>query len=146
MKKLELLLNEKTILFRDDISTWQEAIREASKPLLEAKSIEEKYVLAMIDAVETYGPYMVLKDYFALMHARSECGVNETAMSMLILKDAIMFKDKAVKIFLVLAAKNNSEHLNALSCITQLFLDEDTYNKFLKSSKNEILEILKGGK
>lgn len=56
MKKLELLLNEKTILFRDDISTWQEAIREASKPLLEAGSIEENYVLAMIDAVETYGP------------------------------------------------------------------------------------------
>lgn len=50
--------------------------------------------------------HMVLhgfKRLFALMHARAGCGVNETAMSMLILKNTIMLKDKAVKIFFGLA-------------------------------------------
>lgn len=88
--------------------------------------------------------HMVLRDYFALMHARPENGVNKTAMSMLILNEPVTMKDQKIKIFLILAAKDNNSHIEALSMITELFSNDQMFNKFLSSNKEEILKIIEG--
>ncbi len=71
---LKDLLTADRIQFTDDKLDWREAIRLASAPLIEDGSITQNYVRAMIDSIETTGPYIVLTPGVALPHARPSEG------------------------------------------------------------------------
>src|SRR5699024_1763543 len=122
---------------------WVDAITIASQPLLKKGVIEEEYIQKMVDSVNDNGPYIVLKDYFALLHARAGDGVNEMGMSLLTLDTSVDLKGNPVKIFLVLAAVDSSSHLDALSEISELLMNEDNYQMFLNGSLDEIYQLIK---
>lgn len=129
------------------VNEWEEAIKLAAKPLLEKKIIETVYIDNMIQSVLDNGPYIVLKDYFALPHAKAGDGVNEVGMSLLALEDPIDLKENPVKIFLVLAAVDSSTHLEALSELSELLMDDEVYDIFLSGDNQAIYkELIKGGK
>ena len=64
------LITQKRIQCIERVSDWREAIRTASAPLLEDGSIQESYVDAMVESVETVGPYIVLAPELPFPHAR----------------------------------------------------------------------------
>ncbi|MDN6290550.1 MAG: PTS sugar transporter subunit IIA [Tetragenococcus koreensis] len=129
------------------VNDWEEAIKLAAKPLLEKKIIETVYIDNMIQSVKDNGPYIVLKDYFALPHAKAGEGVNEVGMSLLTLEDPVDLEGNPVKIFLVLAAVDSSTHLEALSELSELLMDDDVYDIFLSGDNQAIYnELIKGGK
>lgn len=140
--KLKELLKEKNIIHLNYVDNWEKAVEIASEPLIKDGSIEKSYVDKMKESVIKNGTYMVLTDYFALMHARPEDGVNKMSMSLLTLNKPVNMEGKEVKIFLVLAAKDNSSHIEALSNITELLMDEDKFDIFLNGEKEEILELI----
>lgn len=144
-KKLKELLGEDNIIVLDSVDSWQEAVEIASKPLTDKNIIERRYEKAMIDAVEKYGPYMVLSDGFALMHSRPEEGVNELGMSMLVLKNSVNLKGEPIRVFIVLAAVDSQSHLEGLADIASLIGDDKIFKKILKSDKKEIFELIKKG-
>ena len=74
---LKQYLSEETMQHKTSVDNWEEAIAMAARPLLNKGVIDDSYVEAMIDSVEKNGPYIVLKDYFALPHAQAGTGVNE---------------------------------------------------------------------
>lgn len=129
------------------VNEWEEAIKLAAKPLLKKKIIETVYIDNMIQSVLDNGPYIVLKDYFALPHAKAGEGVNEVGMSLLTLEDPVDLEGNPVKIFLVLAAVDSSTHLEALSELSELLMDDDVYDIFLSGDNQAIYnELIKGGK
>ena len=77
----ELLDNAQVV---ERVEDWQSALRLAAQPLLLKGSISEDYVSAMMDSVIQNGPYMVIGDEFALMHARPGEGVKQIGVSLLI--------------------------------------------------------------
>jgi len=123
MINLKKLLPEDHIETTNQILTWQEAVQLASQPQLNEKAIDQQYVTNMIHSVEENGPYMVLADYFALMHARPGEGVFHQGMSLLVTKNEIDLAGKPVRIFLVLAAKDSQSHLESLQEIMEVFMD-----------------------
>lgn len=123
MINLKKLLLEDHIETTNQILTWQEAVQLASQPQLNEKAIDQQYVTNMIHSVEENGPYMVLADYFALMHARPGEGVFHQGMSLLVTKNEIDLAGKPVRIFLVLAAKDSQSHLESLQEIMEVFMD-----------------------
>ncbi|PGL72596.1 PTS sugar transporter subunit IIA [Bacillus sp. AFS055030] len=125
----------------DKVVDWKTAVEIASQPLLKDHLITEQYVQNMIQSVEDNGPYMVLADYFALMHARPGEGVNEQSMSMLVTKEPVDLEGKKVKIFFVLAAEDNNSHLASLSHIMEIFLDTDKYQIVLSGDKEAIIQL-----
>lgn len=128
------------------VNEWEEAIKLAAKPLLEKKIIETVYIDNMIQSVKDNGPYIVLKDYFALPHAKAGEGVNEVGMSLLTLEDPVDLEGNPVKIFLVLAAVDSSTHLEALSELSELLMDDEVYDIFLSGDNQAIYnELIKGG-
>lgn len=145
MDNLKEYLNNETIQCNMSVENWEDAVMLGSKPLIEKKHIDASYVNAMINSVEKYGPYMVLADNFALMHARPEDGVNKTSMSLLVSKDILDMKGKPVKVFLILAASDNKSHINALSEVTELLSDDKNFKVFMEGNKKEILNLIKGG-
>lgn len=143
MQTLTDLLVEKNIRISNKQLTWREAIREASKPLLENNSIDDAYVDAMIETVEKIGPYIVLAPKVAVPHARPERGVNKLGISLLKLNKEVDFNtdeeedpDRLVKLIFVLAAVDGEAHLKALMQLSRI-LDEEKYIDQLINLNNE---------
>lgn len=141
MNDLQELLPESHIKVIEHIDNWKQAVEIASEPLLKNKLITSKYIKNMILSVEKNGPYMVLTDYFALMHAKPGEGVNVQSMSLLVTKNKVDLEGKPVKIFLVLAAKDNQSHLESLQDIMAIFMDDDKYQVILNGEKEDIINL-----
>ncbi|WAA13149.1 PTS sugar transporter subunit IIA [Fervidibacillus halotolerans] len=128
------------------VKNWEEAIKIASRPLLKKGVIEKKYIDNMIKNVYTNGPYIVLNDYFALPHAQPGIGVNKSGMALLTLTEPVDLLGHPVKVFLVLAAYDSSSHLQALSEITKLMMEQENFDVILNGNTDEIYQLLlKGG-
>lgn len=135
------LLTEQNIQVIDNASDWQMAVKKASEPLIKAKKITDRYVQSMITSVKENGPYMVLSDYFALMHARPGDGVNQVGMSLLVSKQPIDLAGKPVKIFFIMAAVDNNSHLESLQKIMTIFMDDQSYKTVLDGNKKQIVNL-----
>ncbi|MDT2596933.1 PTS sugar transporter subunit IIA [Enterococcus dongliensis] len=142
---MSTILPKNQIQVIETLNNWREAVKLASEPLLKQKLITQDYIQAMIDSVEEYGPYMVIADYFALLHARPGEGVNQQSMSLLVVKEPIDMKAKPVKIFLVLAAKDNQSHLDSLQSIMDVFMDTQKYETILEGNKDKITRLFNEG-
>lgn len=144
MKIIGELLPKSRMQHIEYASDWEEAVRIASRPLLEEGVIEENYVDAMIESVHQNGPYIVLKDFFALPHAQAGNGVNEMGMALLTLDEPVDLKGNPVKIFMVLAAVDSNSHLEALAELSNLLMDDEIYEVFISGDLEQINEIIKG--
>ena len=140
------LIIKDTIQLLNEVTDWEEAIRLASKPLLEGHYIKEDYVTAMIDNIKKFGPYVVMSPQVAIPHARPECGVNRVGMSLLLLKRGVAFStdgEERVQIIIILAAVDNETHLQALAQLSTLLMEEEDVAHIINStSKAEILDII----
>ncbi|KGX91228.1 BglG family transcription antiterminator [Pontibacillus marinus] len=143
---LDELLTSETILFRDSMNSWEEAIRTASEPLLEQGKIQENYIEAMINNVHELGPYIVIAPQIAIPHARPEEGVEQLGMSLLRVNDPVAFSDQEkhnANLVIVLAAIDNETHLKALSQLTTMLSEEDNIGKLVKAQNSEeVIELI----
>lgn len=138
---IQNMLTKDHIQVVDRMSNWQEAVDLASQPLLDKELITQTYVDNMKKSVVDNGPYMVLTDYFALMHAKAGEGVKTQSMSLLVTKEEVSLEGKPVKIFLVLAAENNESHLESLQSIMSVFMDETKYQTIISGNKEAINKL-----
>lgn len=144
---LKELINENLIILNVEASDWEDAIRKSAQPLVNEKKIKETYVDDIVVGVKENGPYIVLTEHVALPHARPESGAIETAVGIATLKDPVEFGNEAndpVKYLFTLSAKDNSQHIAALSDLAMLFEDEKFF-KLLDSTEDakEIIEYIK---
>ena len=131
--------------FIGEVSSWEESIKIAAEPLLEKKFIKETYIQSMIDNVHEYGAYIVLVPGIAMPHAKDEDSVNKTGMSFLKLEKPVEYpEEKEVKIIFVLAAKDNSEHLELIADLSSILADEEVLTKFKNvENEKELIELIK---
>lgn len=142
---LQELLPASRIKHIQSAKNWGEAIWIASRPLLFEGSIQKSYVERMVQSVKDHGPYIVLADFFALPHAAPGEDVREVAMSLLVLDEAVDLEGNPVKIFLVLAAVDNHSHLEALSEISELLMEEENFQTFLSGDARQIRSLIEKG-
>ena len=140
---LNELITKDRIKVVDSIGDWKEAIALASAPLLKENIFGDDYVNAMINAVEEFGPYIVLADEFALPHASNQGNVNKIAISVLVSKEAVDMKGKPVKVFMVLATVDNESHLKALAALSDI-IGEDDKLALIKEGDVEVIYNLLG--
>ncbi|MBA4543094.1 MULTISPECIES: PTS sugar transporter subunit IIA [Thermoactinomyces] len=142
---LHHLITRETIVLKDFVSNWKEAIKSAAEPLLKLGLIREEYVSAMIEIIEKLGPYVVLTPHVAIAHARPEAGVNRLSMSLLRLKESVFFgMGKEVHLVIVLAAEDNQLHLKALAELASLLREEENVDKIIHAENpDEILTIIR---
>lgn len=139
------MLPEDQIAVVEKVKDWREAVDLASQPLLKKNLITNVYVENMKQSVLDNGPYMVLTDYFALMHAKAGEGVNEQSMSLLVTKEEVSMEGKLVKIFLVLAAEDSEKHLESLQQIMAIFMDDDNYQTIINGDLEKIKQLFNKG-
>lgn len=146
---LSELLTTDTIQFTDEDLQWQDAITQASQPLVQTKKVQQKYVDAMITNVEELGTYIHIGKGLAIPHARPENGVNQLGMSFLRTKTPVWLLGQEahkIDVFICLAAIDSEAHLKALAQLTRILGDDELLNAIKNAETAEqVIEIIKKG-
>lgn len=139
-------LNKQTVqVVNGDGIDWQAAIRLAAKPLLDNGTIEKEYVQDVIKVVEQEGPYINIGPYIALAHSRPSKSVKKVGLSLLKTNReiALVNKDHPIKLWFVLAATDNTSHLEVIKQLLKVLMNRETVKKILATTTvEEILNIL----
>ena len=137
------LLPPERIVLNKSISNWKEAVISAADPLLNQGYIQESYITKMIQNITEKGPYIVISEHFALPHANPEDGVMKTGMSMLHLTEPVDLFGKPASVIIILASRDNEQHLKALSQLTKLFSVKANKEKMIQTTnKSEIKKLI----
>ncbi|MBB6449934.1 transcriptional antiterminator/mannitol/fructose-specific phosphotransferase system IIA component (Ntr-type) [Geomicrobium halophilum] len=126
------------ITLRDDVESWEEAIRISAQPLIESGNITKGYIEAMVN--HQHDPYIVIGPNIAIPHAPPEEGVNEVGMSLLRLKEKVQFtSEHGIHLIIIIAAVDKKQHINALMQLMKLASVEHDRNKLIHA--NSIKEV-----
>lgn len=142
---LENFLNKSTINILENVKDWKDSINIVSKPLIENKIIEKRYVDAIFKTHEDLGPYYVLAPGIAMPHARPEQGSNGMGLSLLIVKNGVSFnslENDPVYIIVMLAAKDSDSHIELISSLSDLLDNEQDINVLKNGSLEEIIKVI----
>ena len=140
-------LTEELITFGKGYDSWETAIIESSKPLLENGYVKQSYVDAMISSVKEYGPYIVIAPNIAMPHARPETGSRKVGFAVTLCEKPVAFGDTPelqARLLITLSCVNADTHLKMLQELVMVLADEEKFNQILNSkTKEEILSIFK---
>lgn len=139
------LVENNRYCFHDGFENWEDAIKASVIPLIEEGIATEEYTEAIIESVNTNGPYIVIAPNICIPHAQEGKGVNDTAISFMKTNKPVKFSDSEehdAKLFFVLASTDNSKHLENLSGLVEFLGDEEKIEKLLSSKCAKDLEEL----
>lgn len=143
---LQNIIDKKLYSFQETCENWEEAIKLACQPLLDAGIIEPEYPQYIINNVHEFGPYIVIAPEICIPHAQEGKGVNETAVAFMNVEVPVDFGEGAdfkPRLFFVLASTNNEKHLENLSELVTLVEDESIIELFVNArSKEDLQNIL----
>ena len=150
MSLLADYLKENRIKLNVEVKSWEEAVEEGGKVLLEDGIIEESYIEAMKKAVRDVGAYFVITKNVALPHAKPEEGVIKTGIGIVTLKNPVNFgniENDPVRYIFCLAVKNNSEHIEILRELSEILEDKEFFRHLDNENDNKkIYEYIKNKK
>ncbi|MFA9595171.1 PTS sugar transporter subunit IIA [Citrobacter telavivensis] len=139
-------LTESTIMLRESVEDWQQALAWCARPLLAAGIITPKYLTAIVAQHHQLGPYYVLAPGLAMPHARPEEGATALGLSMLKLEHGVSFgagEFDPVDIIIMLAAPDKHSHIAMISALAELFSsDEDLVRLHQATTLEEIKKII----
>lgn len=121
------LLKERNCRIVEGVRDWKEAVHVSLEPLIADGDCTEAYEQAVYDATAEYGPYYVLTDDLALIHASNKVGVSRTQMAVTVLKEPVQFTQDGpgVRILVALAAIDGNAHVDGMAAVMELFGDDD---------------------
>ena len=144
--KLVDVFNEESIRLDELADTWQDAVRLVGSLLVEQESIEERYITAMIDAVKTLGPYIVIAPGIAIAHARPEDGAKKIGISLVRLKPPVEFGSKnndPVDLVFGLSALDHDSHIDVLRDLAGILQNKEIIEVVrLSTSIEEIFKAI----
>jgi PTS system ascorbate-specific IIA component len=138
---------EGAILIKESVDTRSAAIEIAGELLVQSGKAKHSYVASMLEAVERFGPYIVIAPGIALAHGKPSEDVIETGLSLLLVKQAIEFQhaqNDPVQLVFGLAATDHESHIETMAKLAELLSDQDRVSTLLTSSDSEQIRVLLG--
>lgn len=128
-----------------ECSDWYEAIKAGTDLLVRKNCVEKSYLQAIARNHQSLGPYMVIAPGIMLAHARPEDGVRQLSLSLVTLKNPIIFGNETndpVKLIITLAAIDHNSHLSILVELMELLMSEADIQKIMNAKvKEEVITI-----
>lgn len=142
------LLKIENIKVNQEPESWEESIKIVGDLLLKSGSIEEAYTQAMIDAVKSLGPYIVIGKHIAIAHAAPEKHVLMNDLSCAILSKPVDFgsKNDPVKVLFAISSVDGNSHLEKLMSLAKVIGEDDEVVNRLSECKTveSVFEIING--
>lgn len=108
-----------------EANSWQDAIRAACSPLVDAGALEPRYAERCIAIVQEHGPYIVLAPGIALAHARPEDGVIRLALSAITLAKPVAFghlQNDPVDVVIAFGSPDKQAHIGMVGALARRLL------------------------
>ena len=138
---LKKMLSKNNVQFVDKVKDWKEAIVKAGDILERNGFIKQDYTKEMINMIEKHGAYIIIEEGMAIPHAPISKNVLKTGISLLIVKEKVLFPNgKGANIFLSFATINKTEHLGILNDLFELITKYNFIEKISKITEYEELE------
>ncbi len=131
MPALSTWLNEDRIQYVNAVSDWQDAIKQVAGPLLKDGTISADYVTNIIKQKEAIGPYFVIAPRIAMPHARPEEGANRLGLSILRLREGVVFgaeENDPVDFLVMFSAPDSNSHVELISQLAEFLSDDEVMN------------------
>lgn len=108
---------------------WEDAVILSCQTLLEKSIITQQYVDEIVACIQKYGPYIVIVPGVAMPHSSEDSqGVLGTAISFTKMNQDVVFEagnsEKNARLFFTLAAKNNEEHVENISKLSEMLMTD----------------------
>lgn len=144
MGLLSEMVEQKHYRFAESAPDWEEAIRMSCASLEADGTVEESYRELIIACVKKYGPYIVIMPDVAMPHSQENAvGVHKTAIGFMKLEKPVSFEEgnpeKDARLFFTLASCNSEQHLQNMSRLSELLMNQDAVDAMLKATKPEDL-------
>ena len=136
---------EGSILIKESVDNRSAAIEIAGDLLVQSGRAKTSYIASMLEAVERFGPYIVIAPGIALAHGKPSEDVIETGLSLLVLKQAIEFQhsqNDPVQLVFGLAATDHDSHLETMAALAEVLSDQERVNSLLTCSNFEQIRLL----
>lgn len=134
------LISLENCVILDSVKDWKEAVHVSVDLLVKAGACTKEYEDAVIKVTEEYGPYYVLTDHMALIHASGNDDiVHKTMLSCALLKEPVAFSEEKndVRVLIGLCAADSTAHMTGMVAISSIFGDSDNEQKFLEATSAE---------
>ena len=145
---LHTYLGSDTVRAGVDAAGWEQAVERVGALLVEAGSVEPRYVEAMQATIAEHGAYAVIAPGIALPHARPEQGVLRPGLALVTLAEAVEFGHSVndpVDVVIAFAAVDKAMHVKALQELATLLADADAVERIrAAASDDELLAALEG--
>jgi PTS system ascorbate-specific IIA component len=137
---------EGSILIKDSVENRSSAISLVGDLLVSSGKATSTYVASMLEAVEIFGPYIVIAPGIALAHGKPSDAVLETGLSLLILEQSIEFQhsqNDPVRLVFGLAATDHESHLELMAELAEFLSAQENVSSLLRCSDSEqVLSLL----
>jgi PTS system ascorbate-specific IIA component len=140
MSILSDAFGEGSILIKDSVVDRNQAISIAGELLVASQKVRPEYIESMLEAVEKFGPYIVIAPGIALAHGKPSDAVVESGLSLLVIREAIEFKhsqNDPVQLVFGLAATNHESHIEVMAELAEFLSDTQRVNSLLTCSNIE---------
>ena len=130
--------------FAEEASDWREAIRMSCESLEADGTVEADYKDQIIACVEKYGPYIIIMPDVAMPHCQEGArGVHRTTIGFMKLKKPVSFEDgdpeKDARLFFTLASCDSEQHLENMTKLSEVLMNEDVVRGLLDAENPEDL-------
>jgi PTS system ascorbate-specific IIA component len=137
MSILSDAFGESSILIKDSVVDRNQAISIAGELLVASQKVRPEYIESMLEAVEKFGPYIVIAPGIALAHGKPSDAVVATGLSLLVIQEAIEFKhsqNDPVQLVFGLAATDHESHIQVMAELAEFLSDTQRVNSLLTCS------------
>jgi len=131
---------EGSIIINQSVADRDQAISVVGELLVASKRVKPDYIQSMLEAVEEFGPYIVIAPGIALAHGKPGGSVLATGLSLLTLSDPIEFKhsqNDPVQLVFGLAATDHHSHIELMAELAEFLSDSSRVNSLLTCSNIE---------
>ncbi len=142
-KKLELLYAE-NVKVNCKADTKENVIRAVGQMLVDTGYVNPSYVDAMVKREESFSTFM--GNELALPHGVEEAkkDVKASGIAVMVFPEGTDWSGEQVKVVVGIAGVGE-EHLQILSAIAEVALEEGSMEKLISGSRETVYEMLKGG-
>lgn len=137
------MLSKGRVLLNAKVETFEEAIALAAKPLIKDGYITPNYEKAMVESIEKFKAYSVIRPSVVLPHAKPEDGVLEVGLSIVTLEEGVNFghpQNDPVRFIFMLSNKDEMLHLRALNIFMQIIRKQEHVDALLNMTSYKMLE------
>lgn len=129
-----------SILIKDSVVDRNQAISIAGELLVTSQRAKPEYIDSMLEAIEKFGPYIVIAPGIALAHGKPGEAVIATGLSLLMIREPVEFKhsqNDPVQLVFGLAATDHESHIEVMAELAEFLSDSESVNSLLTCSNNE---------